>query len=586
MAIAGCSDDGDPGTTDSGDGDDGSDGDTSPNDELGERVPTLTNAFYGFGGVYEDLAGVVDQNINDFGFSVETEGGEITTVVEDVSNDARNFHMYITGWGPGPQRLDPHPFAIAASAVYAGANGRYGPPNWANCEFTDLVQESASAGDTETRQGLIDDAQELYSENYVSIDMLTYYDGGALRSDLIDPGTLGSIGISTYNTVLSHTSTPTEGDSITVAVNPEVTAKMAPHQHANTVAYIMWGSRPFSPIVGYNPDRELEGVIAEGWEIENGGERITVSLRDGQFSNGDPITAEDVRYTHQYLEDHRDAYTQVASQGYSSIEVVDDRTVAFNFEEPNPRWLTTHAPIWGIINKEHWQSIGGEDGPDNVDLTTENFVGSGPWEVTTFESGRQVTMEPNDGHPRYSGFDHTLNWVSYSDAQARVTALIEGEIEIAPGIPSGGLERIDQELGDDQGMTNVNDAFTTRFVQPQHTFGPGKFREFRYALGKAFNRQEMNAVGYNGLVEPVMDCHLYAPAHPWANNDVVSSFTDDPTGDMEGATQVLQEAGWGQDDDGNWHYPPDADLSPAWPEGETPPPDEFPCVDEEGNYAG
>jgi peptide/nickel transport system substrate-binding protein len=60
---------------------------------------------------------------------------------------------------------------------------------------------------------------------------------------------------------------------------------------------------------------------------------------------------------------------------------------------------------------------------------------------------------------------------------------------------------------------------------------------------------------------------------------MLPTFTDDPTGDAEGAQQVLVDAGWGWDDQDNLHYPADADLSPRWPDGEAPSPDNFPCLD-------
>lgn len=46
------------------------------------------------------------------------------------------------------------------------------------------------------------------------------------------------------------------------------------------------------------------------------------------------------------------------------------------------------------------------------------------------------------------------------------------------------------------------------------------------------------------------------------------------TGDVEAARQALSDAGWGWDDQGNLHYPEGAELE-AWPEGETPNPDNF-----------
>jgi peptide/nickel transport system substrate-binding protein len=82
-----------------------------------------------------------------------------------------------------------------------------------------------------------------------------------------------------------------------------------------------------------------------------------------------------------------------------------------------------------------------------------------------------------------------------------------------------------------------------------------------------------------------MGSSYFTSAHPWYPEDEVYQATDDPTGDVEQAKQILRDAGWGWDDDGNLRYPADADLSPRWPKGEYPNEDNgFPCVTADGEY--
>ena len=109
------------------------------------------------------------------------------------------------------------------------------------------------------------------------------------------------------------------------------------------------------------------------------------------------------------------------------------------------------------------------------------------------------------------------------------------------------------------------------------------FPEFRQALGTAINRQRLNQLAYDGMSEPILHSEIYADSYPYlAPDDMIPEFTDDPTGDLEAAKQVLRDAGWGWDDNGNLHYPPDANLSPVFPTGDRPSPDEFSCLAEEG----
>jgi peptide/nickel transport system substrate-binding protein len=116
-----------------------------------------------------------------------------------------------------------------------------------------------------------------------------------------------------------------------------------------------------------------------------------------------------------------------------------------------------------------------------------------------------------------------------------------------------------------------------------------KHREFRQAFSAALNRQQLNQLMYRGNSTIQYAGTQYVQnsngRHPWRPpEDRLAKFTENPQGDVEAARQMLSEAGWGWDDDGNLHYPPDADLEPVWPAGEAPSPDKFPCIDEEGEY--
>jgi len=82
--------------------------------------------------------------------------------------------------------------------------------------------------------------------------------------------------------------------------------------------------------------------------------------------------------------------------------------------------------------------------------------------------------------------------------------------------------------------------------------------------------------------DPIYESRVLLDTHPFSPpDDELTKFTDQPQGDSDGARRTLEEAGWGWDDDGNLRYPPDADLSPLWPQGEEPSADDFPCLDED-----
>ena len=129
-------------------------------------------------------------------------------------------------------------------------------------------------------------------------------------------------------------------------------------------------------------------------------------------------------------------------------------------------------------------------------------------------------------------------------------------------------------------------GFGTWHLPAAYPRPPVRYNAFQDAVGKAINRNALDQAVYAGNGNVVTTSAPYVDNHPFYPEDDsrIHNYTDDLSGDAEGAREVLREAGWGWDDDGNLRYPADLTPEPMWPEGETPNPDEFPCVDDDGNY--
>lgn len=528
------------------------------------------------------MAEIVDRNVKDLGFDIQTRVGQYTSQQSQVINDERAFHFWLTSYSPNPGRLDPNEFLLRVTVDNAGANGQPNPTNYANCEYTTLAKQQQNAASTEERHELVNRAQQVHAEDWAVIPMAHWLVAGAARSDLNDLGPLGSAQIAHYNHEFQILSTPREDDEFIIGTRGDmILENLNWLTTAGTVSDYVWNTVPNSPLIDYTPDFELRPMLAESYDISNEGRTVEVVLKSGaEFHNGEPITAEDAAFTMQHIEDNIGRYPMKSEMGYSSIDVSGDRTVTFEFDSPNPPFITTHLPKTGIVHRATWEEMGAADDPSNFDMTDENFVGSGPYRITNHEPTTRVIMEPHDGHPHYSGLTGNLLWLAFDDPQARTTAMINGEIDAGWSMSAGEIRRLRAELSEDQLTAAVGPGFTPNILAPQCSYGPTKFPEFRHAIGKAIDRQQINTVSYNGASRPFMACTWFSSDHPWrAPDEMLNFFTDDPTGDIEGARQVLRDAGWGQDGQGNWHYPPGADLSPLWPQGETPSASDFPCLD-------
>jgi peptide/nickel transport system substrate-binding protein len=129
----------------------------------------------------------------------------------------------------------------------------------------------------------------------------------------------------------------------------------------------------------------------------------------------------------------------------------------------------------------------------------------------------------------------------------------------------------------DVAQINTLNGFHPYNLFPQIPQAPVKFGDFRHAVGAAINRVAINDLAFQGKSYATLQSTLFLKNHPWSHPDPVT-YTDDPQGNVEEARQILEDAGFGWDGDGNLRYPADADLSPLWPARETPHPAHFPFL--------
>ncbi len=144
----------------------------------------------------------------------------------------------------------------------------------------------------------------------------------------------------------------------------------------------------------------LYGLLAETIETAEDRSWVQFTLRpEAKFWDGSQVTVEDVIWSYETLgTDGNLRYRGLWSQ-ISSIEAVDDRTVRLSFTGDN-RELALIAGLRPILKKSQWDGRSFAEAPSN-----EEVIGTGPYRVTDFEFGRQVTFMRD---PNYWGKDLPL----------------------------------------------------------------------------------------------------------------------------------------------------------------------------------
>jgi peptide/nickel transport system substrate-binding protein len=179
----------------------------------------------------------------------------------------------------------------------------------------------------------------------------------------------------------------------------------------------------------------IEPRLATSWTVSDDGLSYTFNLREGVlFSNGDPLTADDVVYSINRLKGVQGTPSFLANE-IESVEAVDDLTVTINLNQVNPAFLvrlTNNA--FAITNADQVRANGGtgESGTDTAEsYLNSNSAGTGPYVLERWEPQVETVLVRN---PNYWGeqpyFDRIII-TNLPEAATQKVALESGEIDIA-----------------------------------------------------------------------------------------------------------------------------------------------------------
>lgn len=158
----------------------------------------------------------------------------------------------------------------------------------------------------------------------------------------------------------------------------------------------------YEPLASFNAAGELVPFLAaEIPSLENGGvaadgKSVTWKLKqDVLWGDGKPFTAEDVKFTYEFVRDPETAATSMnAYSSVQSIEVVDAHTVKILFEDITPAWAQPFVGVQGQILPKHAfeDYVGSKSREAPANLLP---IGTGPYITVEFKPGDTVIFEPN-----------------------------------------------------------------------------------------------------------------------------------------------------------------------------------------------
>ena len=329
-----------------------------------------------------------------------------------------------------------------------------------------------------------------------------------------------------------------------------------------TVLRIGWGQDPqtLNPFVGLDEedftvwaltwetlllfsteDLSPTAGIAEDWEVSEDSRTVTFTLADRNWSDGEPITSADVKYSLETLGEEGSLFAGYTSN-VTSIETPDDKTVVVKTKQPDTRVI---GGIFVYMLPEH---VWGETPVDELAGSYQPeipMVGSGPYVVTEFERGRIIRMERN---PEWEGEEPAydeIQFIKYGTEDAVERALQLGEIDMDLEVQPATFERLGEQP----------DIETVRSASPSYTELAFNMcseencpdAEFNPAVQDKTVRQ---AIAYSLDLERITEISSLGTSFPGTGilPSYYKSFYEVPEQtyptDVDLANQMLDDAGW------------------------------------------
>jgi peptide/nickel transport system substrate-binding protein len=262
-------------------------------------------------------------------------------------------------------------------------------------------------------------------------------------------------------------------------------------------------------LVGFDNALAPTPAFADRWDVSADKMTHTFHIRDGmKWSDGEPATCEDARYTYQLVLDgaqtdagslgsgYLDAY--LFNAGIKSVACSTGGSLVVTTEFPTTLLLQAYVPI---LPKHIWSKYSldqiGNDTADGFFVNEPVVVGSGPYVAVEWKSGEFIRMARNPNYWGTPGVPKEIIFQQFSDSGTMVEALKSGELDYVRGTGADSFDALKSEAniataeGYSNGYTYL--SFNTRGNTNGYHASTSALADlaFRDALGFAINRQEL-----------------------------------------------------------------------------------------------
>ena len=294
------------------------------------------------------------------------------------------------------------------------------------------------------------------------------------------------------------------------------------------------------------PGKVLTPSLAESWTASPDGLVYEFVLRkNARFHNGDPVTAEDVKFS---FERYKGISAKLMKEKVASVDAVDPGRVRFRLKQPWPDFMMFYSAGTGagwVVPKKYFEKVG-EEGYRKAP------VGAGPYRFVSLSPGVEFVFEAFDGYWRKAPSVKRIVFRVIPDESTRLAALKRGEVDIAYAFTGELAKELQRSPGLTLKPTVIHSTHFAYFAEQWEQKSPWHDRRVRLAANLAVDRPAINQAMSLGnskitgsIIPSTFDFFWQPPILPY---DVVK------------AKQLLTEAGYPNGFDGGEYV---CDLVPS-----------------------
>ncbi|WP_416839993.1 ABC transporter substrate-binding protein [Haloferax sp. DFSO52] len=513
-----------------------------PGDPLPDR--SILTATAKFDPLRPQIAKIISEEMKNIGVNFEPNLLRYQKNADKVIQEEPDYDMWLVRISSSPARIEP---SFHTSNFYGSWSQHNQGWNWMGFEDDEvdfLCNLQGGELNKSQRQQIVYQLQETLREESPAAQiahpqLLQFY-----RSD---------------NVEFEGPFTPGEGlNSFWAKVNAKPKGRSeireawtSPVDKLNPIAITdvldLWFARLiYSRLLRVSPDGVPEPYESKELNVISPTEIEIVLDENLTWHDGDPVTAEDVKFTFELYKRAQAPYYNASLQKLDEVTIEDDTHVRFHLTEPTASF--THSALAGVmlLKKEKWETIEAES-ESLLKYQVEDPVGSGPFKFDSWNRGGKLILSRNEDFVPEPPKIEKIIRTNRDSVELAMKATEQNENDVVSYSVTPNLFDRASQKDNIETNTALSVGYYGLFFNCDRA--PFTDPEFRRAIQHIIPRERIVEGVFSGKATP--GTSIISPGNKFWNNPDVKPYEYDP----EKAKQILRDAGYTWDDDGTVRFP-------------------------------